>query len=66
MTKLVGSTKRTEWDRRWGHELPRGWERGRISVDGDPMFSWTDVLRSAATAIIFMVVVSLIFCLSSR
>ena len=35
MTKLTGSVKRGDWERRWGRELPRDWERGRIHVDGD-------------------------------
>jgi len=35
MTRLTGSTKQSDWARRWGHELPRDWERGRIQVEGD-------------------------------
>ena len=35
MTKLIGSTKRTDWDIRWPHEQPRDWEKGRIAVEGD-------------------------------
>lgn len=38
MTQLTGSTKRGDWERRWGHELPRDWEKGRIHVDGDEAF----------------------------
>jgi len=35
MSKLTGSTKRSDWECRWGHELPRNWSGGRIQVEGD-------------------------------
>ena len=38
MSKLTGSVKRSEWERRWGHSLPRDWEGGRIVVEGDEAF----------------------------
>lgn len=50
MTQLTGSTRRSDWVRRWGHELPRDWEKGHIHVDGDG--AWGKVQGWATLAII--------------
>jgi len=63
MTRIACSTKRSEWERRWGHELPRNW-KGRIRVDGDELedrLSFACLCAGIAAA--FIVLCAIVFAL---
>ena len=60
MTRLTGSTRRGDWDRRWGHELPRNWERGRIQVEGDDRLTVPKLLAALlVSALLWVGIVAL-------
>ena len=68
MTKLIGSTKRTDWDIRWPHELPRDWEKGYIQVEGDghkyPSVKFIGVC--IVSALLWWGIAALFFCVSAK
>lgn len=70
MNRLIGNTKRRDWERRWDHELPRQWKRGYIHVDGDDRVEFMDAIKTVgkilvSIAIAWMLAVA-IFCISSK